>query len=70
MPAEGTLAHFRNTLSVMDERITRCEQEFGPRAKIGSHSIFGPLTAREWRRFHLVHTRHHARQVQHLKNAY
>jgi hypothetical protein len=27
------------------------------------HPFLGPLTASQWRKFHLVHGRHHARQI-------
>jgi len=27
------------------------------------HLFLGPLTANEWRKFHWVHGRHHARQI-------
>ncbi len=56
------LPRFRETLAAMDEAIARCEARFGG-AKIASHAIFGPLTARQWRKFHWVHTRHHAKQI-------
>ena len=40
-----------------------CERRFGARTKILDHPILGPLTAGEWRKFHWVHGRHHARQI-------
>ncbi len=40
-----------------------CERRFGVRTKILDHPIIGPLTADEWRKFHWVHGRHHARQI-------
>lgn len=60
------VAGFREALGAMDEAITRCERKFGS-GKIASHAILGPLTAPEWRKFHLLHTRHHARQVEALR---
>ncbi len=66
MPAEEVLPRFRHELAAMDETIRQCEAKFG-RKKIASHAIFGPLTARQWRRFHWVHTRHHARQIEQLR---
>jgi hypothetical protein len=29
--------------------------------------ILGPLTGAQWRKFHLVHGRHHVKQVLHLR---
>ena len=43
--------------------LRNCENKFGPRAKIMDHPILGPLTAAQWRKFHWVHGRHHARQI-------
>ena len=43
--------------------LDECERRFGGRAKIMDHPFLGPLTAAEWRKFHWVHGRHHARQI-------
>ena len=40
-----------------------CERRFGVRTKILDHPILGPLTAEQWRKFHWIHGRHHARQI-------
>jgi hypothetical protein len=66
LPAEEALPRFRETLAAMDDAITRCERQFG-HGKIAAHPIFGPLTARQWRKFHWGHTRHHAKQVEALR---
>jgi Protein of unknown function (DUF1569) len=47
----------------MESGLRACEQTFGPRTKIMDHPILGPLTAAEWRKFHWLHGRHHARQI-------
>lgn len=65
--AGQALSYFRETLSRMDDAITRCEKQFGSRATIADHPILGPLTAGEWREFHWVHTRHHVRQIARLR---
>jgi DinB superfamily len=46
----------------MDEVTARGEQRFGDRRAV-SHIILGPLSMRQWRRFHLVHGLHHVRQI-------
>jgi DinB superfamily len=69
IPADQAVARFRETLEEMDRTVRRCEERFGSRATIASHAIFGPLTARQWRRFHWVHTRHHAKQIKALRAA-
>ena len=53
-------------LAAMDQMLSRCEQRFGAGTRITSHFIFGPLTAEQWRKFHLVYTRHHLKQVRKL----
>jgi hypothetical protein len=65
-PAE-VLNGIRQNLHSMDEAISRCERRFGPEQKIADHPILGPFNARQWRRFHWVHTRHHMRQIERLR---
>ena len=52
----------------MDAAITECETNYGS-VKIADHPVLGPLTAPQWRKFHLVHARHHMKQVERLKAA-
>ena len=54
-------------ISVMDELITQCETRFGKRSRVLDHPFLGPLTARQWRKFHWVHGRHHLRQIRKLR---
>jgi hypothetical protein len=35
-----------------------------------SHFAFGPLSIPQWRRFHLVHGRHHIRQIRAIRREY
>lgn len=51
----------------MENVIAQCDAAFGRGKPIAEHPILGPLTAREWRKFHWVHGRHHARQIMRLK---
>jgi len=53
-------------LNALDGTAARTEERFGPGTPLANHPILGPLNTREWRRFHLVHTRHHAKQIAHL----
>jgi hypothetical protein len=50
-------------LQRMGSGLEDCERRFGIRTKIMDHPFLGPLTAGEWRKFHWVHGRHHARQI-------
>lgn len=66
MPGSEALAQIRVNLAAMEEAIARAERTFG-KAKIADHTILGPLSASEWRKFHWVHGVHHARQIERLK---
>ena len=55
-------------LKTMDAAMQRCEEQFGSKVRIADHPILGPLTLTRWRKFHLVHTRHHMKQISQLRN--
>ena len=63
IPADQSLAAIRDALARVDEALTRVADRFGERSLVSNHPYFGGLTAAQWRRFHLRHTRHHMRQV-------
>jgi hypothetical protein len=65
---ELTTEIFEN-ISRMEAVIAQCDAQFGRGKSIAEHPILGPLTASEWRKFHWVHGRQHARQIIRLKNA-
>ncbi len=47
----------------MEAGLAECDRRFGPRARILDHPVLGPLNVGEWRKFHWVHGKHHARQI-------
>jgi hypothetical protein len=61
------LAAIRQHLPAMDAAMQECAARFGTRGAIAVHHILGPLSLRQWRRFHLVHTRHHMEQIKGLR---
>jgi hypothetical protein len=63
-PLSGSelIAITHDALTRMDQVFSQAEQAFGS-ARCLSHFALGPLTASQWRRFHLSHGSHHARQV-------
>jgi len=63
MPLEEVLRVITPELQRMGSDLNECERRFGIQAKIIDHPFLGPLTADEWRKFHWVHGRHHARQI-------
>jgi hypothetical protein len=52
-----------DNLRLMDDALGRAAEAFGTRVHILDHPVLGPLSVRQWRKFHWVHTRHHARQI-------
>jgi hypothetical protein len=63
MPPEEVQQGIGPELQKMGAGLDDCERRFGVRTKIMDHPFLGPLTANQWRRFHWVHGRHHARQI-------
>lgn len=63
MPLEQVRSTIFTEIQKMESGFEDCERRFGAATKIMDHPILGPLTASEWRKFHLVHGRHHARQI-------
>jgi hypothetical protein len=68
MPPSEVRSTIFAEIQKMESGLTDCERRFGPRAKIMDHPFLGPLTANEWRKFHLVHGRHHAAQIRQRLN--
>jgi glutathione S-transferase len=50
-------------LKMMDDALNQCEQRFGSSAKIANHPVLGPIPVKHWRKFHLLHTLHHMKQI-------
>jgi Protein of unknown function (DUF1569) len=63
MPPEEVRPAIVAELEQMELRLNDCERKFGVRTKLMDHPFLGPLTAEQWRKFHWVHGRHHARQI-------
>jgi hypothetical protein len=68
LPAEQVTGEILKNLARMEKVIADCEARFGSKLPIADHPILGPLTAKEWRGFHLAHGRHHINQILRLKN--
>ncbi|MBI1740451.1 MAG: DUF1569 domain-containing protein [Acidobacteriales bacterium] len=63
MPAEEVQRAIFAEIQQMDAGLAECERKFGVRAKILDHPVLGPFNVCQWRKFHWVHGRHHARQI-------
>jgi DinB superfamily len=54
-------------LEALDAQLSKCEERFGSSVRIADHPILGPLKLDEWRKFHLLHTWHHMKQIARLR---
>jgi hypothetical protein len=66
-PVQQVKGEILHNIARMDEVICKLEERFGRRLPVADHPVLGPLTAGEWRKFHLVHGKHHARQIMKLR---
>lgn len=67
LPVDQVRHEMGAKLAAMDAIIAQCEARFGRQVKLLDHPILGALTAPEWRTLHLVHGRHHLKQLQRLR---
>jgi Protein of unknown function (DUF1569) len=67
LPVEHVRNEIWAKLAEMDAIIARCEARFGRHVKLLDHPILGALTAAQWRTLHLVHGRHHQKQLLRLR---
>jgi uncharacterized protein DUF1569 len=69
LPAEQVRNQIGEKLAAMDAIIAQCEARFGRNVKLLDHPILGPLTATQVRKLHLVHGRHHQKQLRRLRES-
>ena len=65
---ERVLAEVVDKIAAMDAIITEAENRFGSGRCLLDHPILGPLQAKQWRKFHWVHGRHHLKQMERLRS--
>ena len=63
---EQVMAGIGPEIRKMDDLIAQCVQRHG-NARVLDHPILGPLTAKQWAKFHWVHGRHHVKQIRKLR---
>lgn len=68
IPAEKISADIIPTISSMEETMNKVAGIFGERIPVLNHPILGPLSVRQWRKFHLVHGLHHVSQIRNLRS--
>jgi DinB family protein len=64
---EQALREIRANFEEMEKVVADAEQTFGSKAIVGVHPVLGPLTAPQWRKFHLAHGLHHCKQIDRLR---
>jgi len=69
LPLEKVRSEIGEKIAAMDAIIAQCEARFGRQVKLLDHPILGPLTATQWRKLHLVHGRHHQKQLLRLRES-
>jgi hypothetical protein len=67
LPAEEIAQKIGPQITIMGDIILQCETRFGPRTRVLDHPILGPLTTRQWRKFHWIHGKHHVKQILRLR---
>ncbi len=63
MPVEEVVQAIFPEIRLMEAGLANLVSKFGEKTKVLDHPLIGPLTAEQWRKFHLAHGRHHARQI-------
>jgi hypothetical protein len=58
----------RQEIERMDSLIDGCRQRFGLQ-RVASHFVLGPLRPDQWRRFHVIHMRHHLDQLRRIEKS-
>src|SRR5262249_49993563 len=69
LSGDEIIATAHDALQHLDVTFNQAEQAFGT-ARCLSHFVLGPLSAEQWRRFHLCHGSHHVRQIAAIRRAY
>jgi hypothetical protein len=67
LPAGTVRSEVGAKIVEMDGAIAQCEARFGEGTYLLDHPILGPLTGTQWRKFHVVHGRHHQKQLLRLR---
>jgi hypothetical protein len=67
VPGGVLIAQVDEAITKLDRKLVEAERVFGPKTRAVSHMVLGPLSIWQWRRFHLVHGRHHVKQIMRIR---
>lgn len=69
LSSETVRNEFATKIAAMDAIIQQSETRFRRGVPLLDHPILGPLSAAQWRKFHVVHGMHHRKQLVRLRKA-
>lgn len=67
MPSGNLIANLTDGLREMDRKTAAAEAVFGRSHRTVRHMVLGPLSIDQWRKFHLIHGRHHIKQIRAIR---
>lgn len=68
MDGTALAEQFRHEVDSVDKILSAIRERFGNR-RVAAHFLLGPLSEEEWRRFHVIHCRHHLDQLRRIEEA-
>jgi hypothetical protein len=54
------------SIELLDATMDECRQRFDME-RVGRHFLLGPLRIDQWRRYHVLHLRHHVKQIAEMR---
>ncbi len=69
LPRDKVIAELVTKIQEMDDALTAYAARFGAHTKVLDHVFLGPFSINQWRKFHLVHGRHHLKQIRKIRSA-
>jgi uncharacterized protein DUF1569 len=69
LPATGVrelTERLERAMESLDATLDQCRQRFHME-RVGRHFLLGPLRVDQWRRYHVLHLRHHVKQICELR---
>lgn len=72
MPPAGVrelTERLENAIESLDATLDHCRQRFGME-RVGRHFLLGPLRVDQWRRYHVLHLRHHLKQMADVRETF
>jgi hypothetical protein len=71
MPSMGIrelTERLESAIERLDAALEQSRQRFGME-RVGRHFLLGPLRVDQWRRYHVLHLQHHARQMREVRES-